>query len=57
LGTGLILPYMLGLDVISFSISMSWFFYFIVFKKKNLGEKAKFLFFESCFSNIVCVFA
>jgi hypothetical protein len=38
---GLILPYMLGLDVISFSITMSLlFFYFIVFnKKKKLGEK------------------
>jgi preprotein translocase subunit YajC len=49
---GLVLPYMLGLDVISFSISMSllllfvWFFFFFFFflfigfqqKKKN-GDK------------------
>jgi hypothetical protein len=47
LRTGLILPYMLGLDVISFSISMSLlFFYLLVFiKKKNWGEDAEFLFF------------
>jgi hypothetical protein len=56
---GLILPYMLGLDVISFSISMSLlFFYFIVFNKKKMGEKMQnFYYFESCFSDIVCVFA
>jgi hypothetical protein len=50
LRTSLILPYMLGLEVISFSISMSLlFFYFIVFnkKKKNKigGEDVEFLFF------------
>jgi hypothetical protein len=48
LRTGLILPYMLGLDVISFSISMSLlFFYFIVFnkKKKKLGGEDEFFFF------------
>jgi hypothetical protein len=47
LRTGLILPYMLGLDVISFSISMSLlFFYFSVFnkKKKNGAEDAEFYF-------------
>jgi hypothetical protein len=46
--TGLVLPYMLGLDVISFSISMSLlFFCLLVFKKKkkNWGEDAEFLFF------------
>jgi uncharacterized membrane protein len=43
---GLVLPYMLGLDVISFSISMFLFFFSVSFfstkkkkkKKKNLGE-------------------
>jgi hypothetical protein len=43
LRTGLVLPYMLGLDVISFSISMSLlFFCLLVFnkkKKKKIGEK------------------
>jgi len=41
---GLALPYMLGLDVISFSISMSLlFFYLFVFnkKKKKIGEKMR----------------
>jgi hypothetical protein len=44
--TGLVLPYMLGLDVISFSISMSLlFFCLLVFKKKkNWGEDAEFYF-------------
>jgi hypothetical protein len=47
--TGLILPYMLGLDVISFSISMSLlFFCLLVFnqkkKKKIGGEDVEFLF-------------
>jgi hypothetical protein len=43
---GLILPYMLGLDVISFSITMSLlFFYFIVFnKKKNWGRRCRIFF-------------
>jgi hypothetical protein len=49
LRTGLILPYMLGLDVISFSISMSLlFFCLLVLKKKKKkigGEDAEFLFF------------
>jgi uncharacterized membrane protein YhaH (DUF805 family) len=53
LTTGLILPYMLELDVISFSISMSLlFFYFIVFnQKKNKigGEDAEFYFFYIAF--------
>jgi hypothetical protein len=58
LRTGLILPYKLGLDVISFSLSMSLlFFFFIVFNKKKRGEDAEFLFFEISFSDIVCVFA
>jgi len=37
--TGLALPYMLGIDVISFSISMSLLFFFFVsfFNKKNIG--------------------
>jgi hypothetical protein len=41
--TGLALPYMLGLDVISFSISMSLlFFCLLVFKKKKkIGEKMR----------------
>jgi hypothetical protein len=47
--TGFILPYMLGLDVISFSISMSLlFFCLLVFnekKKKKLGEKMQNFFF------------
>jgi hypothetical protein len=60
--TGLVLPYMLGLDVISFSISMSLlFFCLLVFKKKKkLGRRCGILFyfisFDS-FSNIACVFA
>jgi hypothetical protein len=50
LRTGLILPYMLGLDVISFSISMSLlFFCLLVFKIIIIiiivGEDAEFLFF------------
>jgi hypothetical protein len=51
---------MLGLDVFSFSISMSvLFFYFIVFniKKKNGGEDAEFYFSFDSFLDIVCVFA
>jgi hypothetical protein len=59
LRTGLILPYILGLDVISFSISMSLlFFYFIVFKKKKkkLGEKMQILFFLKVAFQILYVF-
>jgi hypothetical protein len=44
---GLILPYMLGLDVISFSMTMSFLFFSYCFqqkKKKNWGEDAEFLF-------------
>jgi len=61
--TGLVLPYMLGLDVISFSISMFLlFFYLILFqkkkKKKKLGEKMRnFIFSLDSFSDIACVFA
>jgi hypothetical protein len=49
---------MLGLDVISYSISMSFlFFCFIVFNKKKKigGEDAEFYF--DGFSDIVCAFA
>jgi hypothetical protein len=60
--TGLALPYMLGIDVISFSISMSLFFLFKNFKKKKKkkkkkieGEDAEFYF--DSFSDIACVFA
>jgi hypothetical protein len=38
LRTGLVLPYMLGLDVISFSISKFLLFFWFS-KKKNIGEK------------------
>jgi hypothetical protein len=65
--TGLALPYMLGLYVISFSISMSLlFFCLLIFnkkKKKNWGEDAEFFFFFffffsfDSFSDIACVFA
>jgi hypothetical protein len=61
--TGFILPYMLGLDVISFSISMSLlFFCLLVFnekkKKKIGGEDAELFFFSfNSFSDIACVFA
>jgi len=58
--TGLVLPYMLGLDVISFSISMSLlFFYVLVFnKKKKLGRRCGILFFSfDSFSDIACDFA
>jgi hypothetical protein len=63
--TGLALPYMLGLYVISFSISMSLlFFCLLIFnkKKKKIGEKMRnffFFFFFSfdSFSDIACVFA
>jgi len=60
--TGLVLPYMLGLDVISYSISMSLLLFFSVSffnkKKKNLGRRCGTLFlsFDS-FSDIACVFA
>jgi hypothetical protein len=59
---GLALPYMLGLEVISFSISMSLlFFCLFVFNKKkinkNWGEDAEFYFSLDCFSDIACVFA
>jgi hypothetical protein len=48
MSTGLALPYMLGIDVISFSISMSLLFFCLIFQQKkkrkrkrknNLGEK------------------
>jgi hypothetical protein len=63
LRTSLILPYMLGLDVISFSISMFLlFFCLLVFKKKkkkkNWGEDVEFFFFSlDSFSDILYVFA
>jgi len=45
--TGLILPYMLGLDVISFSISMSLLFFCLLVFNRNIymGEDAKLFFF------------
>jgi hypothetical protein len=64
--TVLALPYMLGIDVISLSISMSLlFFYLIFFLKKNRkkwGEDADFLFIYlffplDTFSDIAYVFA
>jgi hypothetical protein len=39
--TGLVLPYMLGLDVISFSISMSLFFFCLFVFNKKFGEKMR----------------
>jgi hypothetical protein len=61
--TCLVLPYILRLDVFSFSISMSLlFFYLLVFnkkKKKKFGEKMQNFYFFSfdSFSDIACVFA
>jgi hypothetical protein len=58
--TCLALPYMMGIDVISFSISMSLlFFCLLVFNKKKMGEKMRNFFFSSfdSFSDIACVFA
>jgi len=43
--TGLVLPYMLGLDVISFSIIMSLLFFNQKINKKILGEKMQNFFF------------
>jgi hypothetical protein len=57
--TGLVLPYMLGLNVISLSISMPLLFFFLLDfnkKKKNWGEDAEFFFFFDSFSDIACVF-
>jgi hypothetical protein len=51
---------MLGLDVISFSISMSLlFFCVLVFNKKKMGEEDVEVYFSSfhSFSDIACVFA
>jgi hypothetical protein len=60
---GLVLPYMLGLDVIYFSISMSllFFFFCLIFHKKNkkirnLGEDAKLYFFLLIVFQILHVF-
>jgi uncharacterized membrane protein YhaH (DUF805 family) len=39
--TGLVLPYMLGLDVISFSISMSLLFFCLFVFNKKFGEKMR----------------
>jgi hypothetical protein len=58
--TGLALPYMLGIDVISFSISMSLLFFYLIFQqtKKKLGEKMQsFIFSFDSFSDIACVFS
>jgi hypothetical protein len=58
---GLILPYMLGLDVISFSIIMSLLFsvyWFSTNKKKKLGRRyGIFIFSFDSFSDIVYIFA
>jgi len=59
--TGLALPYMLGLDVISFSISMSLlFFCLLVFnkkkKKKEKGRRCIILFFLLIAFQILHVF-
>jgi hypothetical protein len=59
--TGLVLPYMLRLDVISLSISMSLlFFCLLVFnkkkKKKNLGRKCRILFYFLIAFQILHVF-
>jgi hypothetical protein len=57
--TGLVLPYMLGLDVISFSISMSLlFFCLLVFNKKKERRRCGiFIFSFDSFLDIACVFA
>jgi hypothetical protein len=56
--TVLVLPYMLGLDVISFSISMSLlFFSLLVFnQKKNLGRRIGIFFFLLIAFQILHVF-
>jgi restriction endonuclease S subunit len=63
---GLVLPYMLGLDVISFSISMCLFFFFFFFfflfigfqQKKKMGIRCRiFILSFDSFSDIACVFA
>jgi hypothetical protein len=62
--TGLVLPYMLGLDVISFSEHVFVVFLFIGFqqkkkkkKKKKLGRRCEILFLSfDNFSDIACVF-
>jgi hypothetical protein len=58
--TGFVLPYMLGLDVISFSISMSLLFFFLSNfqqkKKKNWGEDAELYFFLLIAFQILHVF-
>jgi hypothetical protein len=41
MSTGLALPYMLGIDVISFSISMSLLFFCLIFQQKKKKEKEK----------------
>jgi hypothetical protein len=48
---------MLGLDVISFSISMSLlFFFFIVFNKKKMGEKMQNFYFCKVAFQLLYVF-
>jgi hypothetical protein len=58
---GLLLPYMLGLDSLSFLhkhvfVVFLSFFFSIKKKKKKLGEKMQNFFFDS-FSDIACLFA
>jgi hypothetical protein len=60
--TCLDLPYMLGIDVISFSINMYMVFFCLIFqqkRKKKIGEKMRNFYFFSfdSFSDITCVFA
>jgi hypothetical protein len=58
--TGLILPYMLGLYVISFSSMSLLLFFFLIFqqkkKKKNWGEDAELYFFLLIAFQILHVF-
>jgi hypothetical protein len=55
--TGLVLPYMLGLDVISFSEHVFVVFLFIGFQqKKKLGRICR-IFFSLGISDIACIFS
>jgi hypothetical protein len=64
LGTGLILPHMLGLDIVSYPYIIYFLFFFFFFfsplkkkKKKIGGEDAVFYFILLDFSDIACIFA
>jgi hypothetical protein len=54
--TGLVLPYMLGLDVISFSISMSLLFFYVLVFNKKFGENLQDIFLLA-YQIIACVFS